>query len=124
MGVIISSPEHPYLREVIKQTCINIDNYNLHQDDVGYGGTIKLSGPVMYSLVIEKMLSQGLHRLIEIVPELEMRYLHDQTSSLLKSDYRKNYRPIIHNKGAIINKLNDLYFWLLSFYRNQINKKL
>lgn len=42
MGVIISSPGHPYLREVIKQTCINIDNYNPHQDDVGYGGTIKL----------------------------------------------------------------------------------
>jgi hypothetical protein len=50
---IVTAPGHPFLREVILRVLNNIDDYSAWRSGVGRKGTLRLSGPVAYSLAIE-----------------------------------------------------------------------
>ncbi len=62
---IIAAPKHHYLKEVIKKVKLNIDNYDPMLDGVGRIGVLKLSGPIVYSKVIQDIGDQQDHRLID-----------------------------------------------------------
>lgn len=51
--VIACVPGHPYLRAVIAQVLANIDAYSPLRFGVGGAGTVRLTGPVAYTLTIE-----------------------------------------------------------------------
>lgn len=48
------APGHPLLRQVIIEVLRNIDQYNPFRDRVGKLGVLRLTGPIVYSLAIEK----------------------------------------------------------------------
>lgn len=53
--VIASVPGHPYLRAVIDRVLRNIDSYSPLWFGVGGAATLRATGPVAYSLTIEKI---------------------------------------------------------------------
>jgi inositol phosphorylceramide mannosyltransferase catalytic subunit len=50
---IATVPGHPYLREVIDRVLRNIDHYAPWRSGTGRWGTLRLTGPVAYTLAIE-----------------------------------------------------------------------
>lgn len=125
MSFIICPPGHPFLRMVIIQLCKNIDTYNPYQNDIGYGGTIRLSGPVMYTLIAEELLKTNpeLFEVVKVVPEFKMEYMPGKNAEMKISDYRKASKPIIPHPNIIVRSINNVYFGMLSKYRSKILKK-
>jgi inositol phosphorylceramide mannosyltransferase catalytic subunit len=50
---LVTVAGHPFLREVIGRVLRNIDDYAEWRSGIGRKGTLRLSGPVAYSLAIE-----------------------------------------------------------------------
>ncbi|NHA15351.1 glycosyltransferase family 32 protein [Thioalkalivibrio sp. XN279] len=51
--VIVTVPGHPYLRAVIDRVLQNIDSYSPFRLGMAGGGTLRLTGPIAYSLEID-----------------------------------------------------------------------
>jgi mannosyltransferase OCH1-like enzyme len=62
---IICRPEHPYLKAVIDRVIDNIKNYSVEKFGVGRNGVFKVTGPYMYTEVIDGILDRHNHRYIE-----------------------------------------------------------
>jgi mannosyltransferase OCH1-like enzyme len=58
---IATVPGHPYLRAVIERVLRNIDHYHPWRSGVGRWGTLRLTGPVVYSLAIEDIRERFPH---------------------------------------------------------------
>lgn len=124
MGVLISVPGHPFLRKIIHQVIKNIDNYNPYVHDIAFGGSLRLTGSVAYSLVIAEEIAKkenaDLYREVEFVTDMGMEYHTSQAPQIVKTDYRKAMTPIIHNNNKWIASINKAYFFLLSWYRKKL----
>jgi hypothetical protein len=53
--VIVTVPGHPFLRAVIERVLANIDSYSPLRYGVASGGTLRVTGPIAYSLEIESI---------------------------------------------------------------------
>jgi hypothetical protein len=62
---VISAPGHPYLKAVLEQVLSNIDTYDPHLHETGKSGTLRITGPVPYTLAIERIRNQHPHRLVD-----------------------------------------------------------
>jgi inositol phosphorylceramide mannosyltransferase catalytic subunit len=62
---IIAVPGHPYLRHVIEQIFVNIDTYRPWRNGVGQMGSLRLVGPIVYTLTIDKIQHDYPHRVVD-----------------------------------------------------------
>jgi len=86
---IVSEPGHPLLAEVIRCVSANIRDYNARHGGVGASGVLRTTGPIAYTLAIERLLDRHEHRVVDI-HELGFRY------SCLTNDRRQDrHRKII-----------------------------
>jgi hypothetical protein len=56
--VIATVAGHPFLRATIERVIENIDRYRSWRDGVGAAGTLRVTGPIPYTLAINSILSQ------------------------------------------------------------------
>jgi mannosyltransferase OCH1-like enzyme len=56
--VIVTVAGHPFLKAVIERVLGNIDNYVSWRDGVGFMGTLRLTGPIAYTLAIHPIKSE------------------------------------------------------------------
>jgi hypothetical protein len=85
---IVATPGHPFLKSVIEYVCRNIDCYvpSIH----GYGAfaTLRVTGPVAYSLAIKPLLARYPHRFADSHDDLGFRY------SIFDSDNARSHERI------------------------------
>lgn len=126
MGVVIAVAGHPFLREVLRGTLKNISGYNPYRINTGYIGTMRVAGPIAYTLSIEKAKKkypESPFREVRFFAEWGLVNKGYQSSLIVKTDYRKSYKPIIRHPDFIIQAVNTLYFDCLKLYRKYILKK-
>jgi mannosyltransferase OCH1-like enzyme len=96
---VISAPGHPYLKAVIEQVLFNIDHYlpSLHQ--AGKNGTLRLTGPIPYTLAIERIREKHPHRMVDgrNVFGLEYNIIDgDQGhAKIFKGHYTRQTAPVV-----------------------------
>lgn len=125
---IAASAGHPLLRLVIATVLRNIDAYNPFTDGVGWTGTMKTTGPIMYTKTIYDALAAtpGDYPVqwVDIIKDCGFRYSIFEKeqgenpsapshTAVLSSDYRKASVPLIRSKSATLSKLNKLYLSIL-----------
>ena len=62
---IICKPQHPYLKQVIKDVIHNIENYDIKRDGTGKPSVLKITGPIAYTKSIESIRIDHNHRIYE-----------------------------------------------------------
>jgi len=62
---IVSTPGHPFLKEVIEKVIRNIEIYNPYFHRVGQKGVLNVTGPIAYTLAIAPLLEKWPHRYIK-----------------------------------------------------------
>lgn len=127
MSSIHVAAGHPLLRAVILRVMRNIDTYDPHLHNTGCSGTLWLTGPVAYTLVIEELKERGElneargdFREVNFVEDLGMVYPLMKLSGL--SDYRSNVAPLVAT-SSWVDSLNRGYFQALAWYRHRILKQ-
>lgn len=122
---IISSAGHPFLRQVIIDILRNIDNYNPFKDEVGTMGVLRTTGPITYSLSIEKIRPKlQNHYRIASFDELGLKYsVYSGLShkEIIKSHYNTRYLPVV-NTNKIKEWITVIYF-RYRFYLKAIFKR-
>jgi mannosyltransferase OCH1-like enzyme len=99
---IICRPEHPYLKAVIERVIDNIKNYSVEKFGVGRNGVFKVTGPFMYTEVIDSILDRHNHRYIETNEFIGLVYnnLNNNELMILSHFGKKHYsllrEPIIN----------------------------
>jgi mannosyltransferase OCH1-like enzyme len=71
---IICVPGHPFLKAVLEQVFANIDKYDPHLHQTGKRGTLRVTGPVPYTLAIERIRTQYAHRVVDSRNVLGLEY--------------------------------------------------
>lgn len=61
---VMSAPGHPYLKAVLEQVLSNIDTYLPSIHETGKRGTLRITGPVPYTLAIERIRDKHPHRVV------------------------------------------------------------
>jgi hypothetical protein len=62
---IIASPGHPFLEAVIDRVIRNIVHYDETNDGVGFMAVMRTTGPLAYTLAIERVRHQHQHRVFD-----------------------------------------------------------
>jgi hypothetical protein len=98
---IVTAPGHPFLKAVIEYVCRNIDCYvpSIH----GYGAfaTLRVTGPISYSLAIKPLLDDHPHRFVDSNEDLGFRYsIFDSDNSrshenVFRSHYKSLTSPLV-----------------------------
>lgn len=125
MSFIVSEGGHPFVRNILVSCVKNISKYNPYRTDVGFGGTMKLTGPIVYTLGIREIIERRPNisfRQVDAIPEWGFIYNTFQTAAIVKTDYRKSYKPIIPHPKLWVQNLNSCYFHALALYRKYILK--
>ena len=61
---VIGSPGHPFLEQVIIRVLKGIHTYDENTDGVGPSATLRVTGPIAYTLAINSVLSDHPHTMI------------------------------------------------------------
>jgi inositol phosphorylceramide mannosyltransferase catalytic subunit len=83
---IVSVGGHPYLRAVIQRVLANIGDYAEWRNGVGMYSTLRVTGPIAYTLAIEDIRPSHPHTRLALPSERGFRY-----SALTRGD---SHRPI------------------------------
>jgi mannosyltransferase OCH1-like enzyme len=97
---IMAAPGHAYLKTVIEQVLQRIRRYHPLIQGTGKNGVLWLTGPIPYTLAIEAVRDQHLHRVVDIDADFGVDYSvlgASQTAhqGLFKSHYSQQTRPVI-----------------------------
>lgn len=63
---VIAEPGHPFLAAVIARVRANIDDYTPARYGVGKIGVLRTTGPIAYTLAIEKIRAGSRHRVVDM----------------------------------------------------------
>jgi hypothetical protein len=92
---IVTVPGHPFLREVITHVLRNIDDYAEWRTGVGRKGTLRLTGPVAYTLAIEPV--RTLHPHTFLADPAERGFVYTMLPDMLS--HRALFGPASHYTG-------------------------
>lgn len=71
---VISAPGHPFLKAVIEAVLRNIDTYIPSLHGVGQHGVLRVTGPVAYTLAINRLLSAYPCRIVNTEEDIGLKY--------------------------------------------------
>lgn len=126
---IISARGHLFLRSIILNVLRQIDSYNPYSNGVGFEGTLKTVGPVIYTKTIYKIITTP------CIDDLNYRegkpgeefgykvYFGGKyvsgvyQKSLSMKDYRKSSRPVIRCDSKLLQLTNIIWLRILHAYR-------
>lgn len=105
---VISVAGHPFLKSVIDSVCRNIRVYNPFFDGKGAMATLKVTGPIAYSIAIAPHINQHPHTL-STDAELGLMYsIYNQNQAtklahrkIFKSHYSRSTKPLIKQHPVI-----------------------
>lgn len=120
---IISPAGHPFLREVILTMLERIDTYNPLKHGTGIIGTLRTTGPIMYSHAINSIIHKY-DNLFEIrnYKELGLKYsIYDkwEHKTAIKTKYDKYSIPLIRHLNPMVMILFYLKRLAKSFIQNR-----
>jgi hypothetical protein len=69
---IISAPGNPFLESVINEVLYKITNYSRELDGVGRLGVLRITGPIVYTLAVQKLINK-----------FPLRIIHSENSGLI-----------------------------------------
>lgn len=94
---IISKPKHPYLKNVIQNVIHNISNYDKEKNGVGKFATLSLTGPIVYTRTINKILKKHKHKIYMTHQQLGMIYNNTPENhfNFFKKHYTKLNTPVV-----------------------------
>lgn len=108
---IITKPHSPFLKAVIDEVNFRIHHYTPMKYHVGRKGVLNTTGPVPYSLAIEKIIQTQAYkyRYERFASELGLIYINADTSVVNKNHYRLQINPVVK-----LNTLNNILYklWL------------
>ncbi|WP_288378348.1 glycosyltransferase family 32 protein [uncultured Massilia sp.] len=111
---IVCAPGHPYLKAVIEQVLSNIGKYDPHLHQTGKNGVLRLTGPVPYTVAIERILSHHPHRLLKGHDQLGFQY---SVYSGSQQNHEKIFKGHYISQSASIIRLGTLRQPLSQAYR-------
>jgi mannosyltransferase OCH1-like enzyme len=97
---IITVAGHPFLRAVIESVIKNIQQYNIVNDGVGRMAVLKCTGPITYTLAIEKLKSLHPYREVDIARDLGIIYSIYESSA-------QTERPRSHLSGKHYSRMRS-----------------
>jgi len=123
-GFIVAPAGHPFLRAVILEVMRRIDNYNPYTDGVGYGGTMKITGPGMYTETIYNCMLNYANESYVAKPFAEYGFILNNVGTLWTAeenyqrkvkmnDYRKCTEPLVFSGCKVIDIINSMYLRLM-----------
>lgn len=71
---IACAPGHPFLKAVIEAVLANIDKYNPALHGVGKYGVLRVTGPIAYTIAINRLLPKQRFRIVDCRAELGFEY--------------------------------------------------
>lgn len=95
---IVTAPGHPFLKAAIETVLRNIKTYNPVLHGVGKHGVLRVTGPVPYTLAINRLLSECNYRLVDSAADLGFAYsVYDQRKhvGIFKSHYTTLTFPVV-----------------------------
>jgi hypothetical protein len=117
---VIAAAGHPFLRAVIERVLANIDAYRPWRDGVGWGGVLRLTGPIPYTLAIEPLLAghrariapseQDLGLEFSVVPSAQRRGLFGthytrRTSTVVTMHGLDRARAAVHSVNVLSRRI-------------------
>ena len=115
---IASAPGHPYLKAVIDTVLGNIDAYDPIIHGTGKYGVLRLTGPIAYTLAIQRVLGTAPHRVADSKKELGLSYnvySGQSHQTTFKSHYSLQTASVVHQHGAR-KLMNGVYAVLQKLY--------
>lgn len=121
---IACAPGHPFLKAVIESVLTNIERYNPALHGVGKLGVLRVTGPIAYTLAINRLLSKHKHRLVDAKVDLGLEYtvykgLYDHMA-LFASHYSWQTKSIV-KLGFTRKQLARLIYGMQRFSRMASN---
>jgi hypothetical protein len=96
---ILAAPAHPFLEAVIERVSRNLRSYNPALHGTGQHGVLRVSGPIAYSLTIDRLRARHPHRLARSATELGLCYsIYDGLAhwSRWRHHYADAREPLMH----------------------------
>lgn len=116
---IICKAHSPFLKAVIDEVIYRIQHYSPLRYHVGRKGVLNTTGPVPYSLAIERIihLNKYKFRYERFSENLGLIYKNADTSIVNQNHYSKQLKPVIK-----LNKLAYLYYliWLYCLHPKKV----
>lgn len=98
---IITKPKHPFLKDVIKNVCQNIRNYDFNKDGYGKSMVLKITGPDIFTNTIEKKIENDKNLKYRFVPIFD--YLRYNNIDFGKKEY-----DIMNHQNVFKNHYSNL----------------
>ncbi len=93
---IATVPGHPFLREVIGTVLANIDAYNPVLHGTGKRAVLRLTGPIPYTLAIQRLKDTCPHRQVRNERDLHLEYsTYGPNTVLAKTHYSQLVEPVV-----------------------------
>jgi inositol phosphorylceramide mannosyltransferase catalytic subunit len=113
---VVSVPGHPFLRAVINAVLTNIDYYRPWRDEVGQRGTMRLTGPAVYTLTILNIKDKFEHSYFRTGVEAGLIYSALESSTahrILLQDYRWQTQSVVNFENPLLRGASALYSWVI-----------
>jgi mannosyltransferase OCH1-like enzyme len=96
---IICAPGHPFLKEVLDTVFANIDIYDPYLHQTGKRGVLRLTGPITYTLAINRIIDRHPHRVVDGRNQLGLQYniygANLEHAQVFKGHYSKQTASIV-----------------------------
>lgn len=112
-NVIVAEPSHPYSKAAIERILKNINDYR-PWSAVGRTGTLRTTGPIAYTLAIESVKNEALHRFVdqaELGSLVSIGGTYDHSTALERPHYSTLRHPLIAQRG-IAKFISRAALWL------------
>jgi hypothetical protein len=101
---VIGAPGHPFLKAVLEQVLTNMDAYDPYLHQTGKRGVLRLTGPIAYTLAIERIRNDHPHRVVDGRNAFGLEYSVYDGFSGHEQAFRQHYRlqtsPIVKLRPA------------------------
>lgn len=116
---IIAAAGHPFLKAVIERVLTNIQNYRSWVHGVGNKGVWRTTGPIVYTLAIEPLMSSNSYRMVANETELSLQFnIYADHSNLFGRYYGLLTDPIVSMDGWLSMPVHHLYSQVRNVYRH------
>lgn len=116
---IACAPGHPCLKAVIEGVLANIDAYDPVLHGVGKYGVLRVTGPIAYTLAIERVKQRVSYRLVDSNVDLGLQYnvfSGQSHQGTFKSHYSLQSAPLVR-QGLAKRAMTRLYALMQRSYR-------